>query len=148
MRSTTRRRFVLAHRWMAVALSPFLAALLVTGAILAFEPLVDRAEPATSAPRVDLTALRNLVTAIPEVRDATGFVIDESRTFATVYSRRSRAERSFRIATGDTASLPRQAPPTPRRRFFDTVLRVHKDLWGGLGGGIVTLARSRSRCWP
>jgi sulfite reductase (NADPH) flavoprotein alpha-component len=137
---TTRRRLVFAHRWMAIALSPFIAALLVTGAILAFEPLADHASPVPAAPRVDAAALRALVTRVPEVRDATGFVLDESRTVATLISRRGRPERSFSIATGDTVAPPKSPPQTARERFFNRVLRLHKDLWGGIGGLFVTLS--------
>lgn len=140
MRPITRRRLVFAHRWMAIALSPFIAALLVTGAILAFEPLTDRAGPAAAAPRIDTAALRALITRVPELRDGTGFVLDESRTVATLISRRGRGERSYSIATGDTVAPPKSPPPTPRERFFNGVLRIHKDLWGGIGGLFVTLS--------
>lgn len=140
MQPTTRRRLMKMHRWIAIGSSPVLLALAVTGGILAFEPLSSRSESAAAAapPPVDVAALRRLL-AKPALASIDGFVVfDSQRVVTTLGAGRSQGS-SYLLATGDSIAFRMPEARPGSEQFFNRVLRIHKDLWTGAGGLLVTL---------
>ena len=126
-------RLASVHRWMALVMAPVIAVILVTGAILALRPIVERGggEPTTqrSVP-VDVARLLALLQrADPNGTAAGAWVVDRGRTVLVAASRRE-PPVAYDLATGTRTPLPSFPEPT----FFDRVSRVHSDLWFGLGG--------------
>lgn len=138
MRPTSRRRLVALHKWLALALSPVLLALVVTGAILSFAPLLDgRARGAMAPPPLDVAALRSLLTRPDVTRDAGSLFVNDDRATVTLRSGRDGHTATFAIASGAPALSPLRRPGAEKGAFFDRVLRIHKNLWGF--GGLVTI---------
>jgi sulfite reductase (NADPH) flavoprotein alpha-component len=135
----TRARLARAHRLLALLLAPIFLAILVSGAALAFRPILgeDRS-PATVPAPVDVAGLISLLHRV----DPTGtspylFVTGEGRTVGVI-DPGTGEPAYYDLATGAAAKAP--APRTPD--FYEVALRIHKDLWFGMGGlvGFATFA--------
>jgi sulfite reductase (NADPH) flavoprotein alpha-component len=138
MRATTRRRLVLLHRWTAIALSPVILTLIVTGAILSFAPLLDGRKVARpEAGTLDVAALHALLLTNDAAKNAGAmFISDDRRTVRFDQGPNTKAT-FLAIATGAPVREPPPSPNDAGGGFFDTVLRIHKNLWNL--GGLVTL---------
>lgn len=127
-----RRSLARWHRLTALTLSPVFVVLLVTGAILAFRPML--ATPAPVAPAVDVAHLLSLLTRIDSAGTLRVVGISEDARVAMV-GRGREMPTAYDIATGAIVPLPAEAAVN----FYDRIERIHRNLWLGLGG-LVTLA--------
>lgn len=119
-----------AHRWIGLTLAPLFLLVALSGAVLAFKPIVEPAPQAASqrsaAPPVDVTR----VTALLERIDATGSAI-EGLTLDAGSGRidlRARDEAlggSYALATGERIETASSERPFD---LFETAERLHKEL--------------------
>ncbi|AHG93324.1 NAD-binding flavodoxin, putative (plasmid) [Gemmatirosa kalamazoonensis] len=134
-RSRTRARVASLHRWLAVLLSPVVALIILSGAVLAFRPILHPVERiAPTSRHVDLARVTAMV-ARAEAAGPVDFVglPDDARTIVLAGPRGLTA---YDVATGRDAPIPR---PQTTVDVFDVAMRVHKDMWFG-AGAVVTLA--------
>lgn len=127
-----RRKLARWHRLTALFLSPVILALLVSGGILAFRPIL--AGPAPVTPTLDMARLLALLARVDSAGTARIVAISDDGRLAIVGKGRE-MPTAYDLATGAVSPMPPEAQPT----FYDRVERVHRDLWWGLGG-LVTLA--------
>ena len=130
--SDLRRTLATWHRRTALILSPVVFALLVSGGILAFRPML--AGPAPVAPALDLGRLISLLARVDSVGSARIVAISDDGRLAIVGKGRE-MPTAYDLSSGAVAPMPPEARPT----FYDRVERIHRNLWWGLGG-FVTLA--------
>lgn len=120
---------VLAHRWIGVVLAPVFLLVILSGAVLAFKPIVaDLAAPTAATAPVDPARLRVMVQGLEgkaAVSSITivdqGHAIDVASPDATVAGR------------WDLASGARTAPAASGLDVFQIAERLHKQLFVGLG---------------
>lgn len=137
--SRTRARIAALHRWLALALAPVILLIILSGAVLAFRPILhpDGEHHQHVTHRADPARVLALVTraeATAPVNFA-GFVDREHRTFMVAGPH---GPVAFDLATGASVPMP-PPPPDEPSGIFDVALRVHKELWVG-AGALVTLA--------
>lgn len=135
----TRARIARLHRWLALALAPVILLIILSGAVLAFRPILrpDGARAPHATHRADVGRILELVTRAEAAGpvDFAGFVDAEHRTFMVASPK---GQSAYDVATG--ASVPMPPPPVEDRSgIFDIALRVHKELWFG-AGALVTIA--------
>ncbi len=137
--SPLRHRLATLHRWTALLLTPVFAAVLLSGAVLALEPMLagrDRAAP--PAHPLDVNRLLAVLDSVDPGHAAPFVAIGPERT--TIMVARSRREGGwFDLATGRPAAPP---PDVERADVFSVARRVHERLWFGLEGlvGLATVA--------
>jgi len=131
--SDLRRKLVRWHRWIALALSPVVLLVLLSGAVLAFRPMFEG--PAPVPPKIDLARVVALLRTVDPNDRAEAVGIDPDGPKLLVESD-SAPPTVYRLADG--VSVPLEAPPVSSG-IFDIARRIHHDLWFGLGG-LVTLA--------
>jgi sulfite reductase (NADPH) flavoprotein alpha-component len=130
----TRARLAAVHGWTALVLSPVIALILLSGIVLAFRPIlgVDDGDRPSAAPRIDPARLVAMLQRVdPAGRSGFLFVQDDGRT-VTLPTPGPGPAPSYDLAT----ARPVPTPPPPREDHggvFDAALRIHKDLWRGLG---------------
>lgn len=122
---TTRRYLSLAHRWAALALSPIFLAILISGAVLAFKPILGEAPPPqASLPTASVVAtLRQLDPA----GKASSVSVDHAQGVLTLASRGPGPAGSFDAATGAAR------PEAQRTDVFAVALDLHRKLLVGAG---------------
>jgi sulfite reductase (NADPH) flavoprotein alpha-component len=120
---------LLAHRWAALVLAPLFLLILLSGAVLAFKPIVDDlgagAEPAAAAP-VDAAALAALLDRVDPQGVARLVAVGEDGR--TVSLQGSGPPAAFDLATGAAVAAPQAGFD-----LFDFAKRLHKDLLVGAG---------------
>lgn len=130
-----RRRFGLAqlHRWLAIALSPVLALILLSGIVLAFRPIVGGEERAATTHRVpvDPRRLAAVIDSVDPRATAMGFWLDDQGALHLFAP--GAGFPAVDVGTGKRAVDA--APPVPT--FWDDVHRVHVQLWIGAEGLVV-----------
>lgn len=135
----TRARIARLHRWLALALAPVILLIVLSGAVLAFRPILyphgERHQRVSH--RADVGRILSLVTRAEATApvDFAGFVDAEHRTFMLA-GRNGPA--AYDLATGATVPMP-APPPEERSGIFDVALRIHKNLWFG-AGALVSIA--------
>lgn len=131
-----RRRFGLAqlHRWLAIALSPVLALILLSGIVLAFRPILggDERPPAAHRAPVDPRRLAAVIDSLDPRATAMGFWLDDQGALHLFAP--GAGFPAVDVTTGRPASSS-AAEPAPT--FWDDVHRVHVDLWFGAEGLVV-----------
>lgn len=138
MSPTTRTRLARLHRWLALALSPVIALLLISGIVLAFQPILGRDGPPPDAftGRVDVTRVVALLDSLDPQGRARGVFLDPTGRALAVGFGNGRPQ-FHDLATGRIVPPPAQMVRTPD--IFDVARRVHGDLWIG-ADALVTLA--------
>ena len=135
----TRARIARLHRWLALALAPVILLIILSGAVLAFRPILhpDGERHPRASRHADIGRILALVTRAEAAGpvDFAGFADAEHRTFMLAGPKGAAA---YDLATG--AAVPMPAPPGDEPSgIFDVALRVHKELWVG-AGALVTIA--------
>jgi sulfite reductase (NADPH) flavoprotein alpha-component len=140
-----RTRFAALHRWTALVLSPLFIALLLSGAVLAFDPILNppkdappRAQSASATPpAARLSAL--LAKVDPENKATFAALGDDNQTARVGFGRGKRAVYDL-----DTAKPVEQKGPGgggSSSDVFGIAKRIHERLFfGGLLEALVTLA--------
>lgn len=135
----TRARIARLHRWLALALAPVILLIILSGAVLAFRPILHPHDEghAHAAGRADVGRILALVTRAEAAGpiDFAGFADAEHHTFMLAGPKGAAA---YDLATGATVPMPAPAEDEPSG-IFDIALRVHKELWIG-AGALVTIA--------
>jgi sulfite reductase (NADPH) flavoprotein alpha-component len=108
------------HRWAALVLSPLFAIILISGALLAFEPMLGAGDTGPRAP-VDTTALATLLQTKPQVASARAIAVAADGASVTLLARRAPAQR-LDLATGATL------PAAGGFDFFAVVRELHEGL--------------------
>lgn len=126
--NTTRIRPLLRrlHRWVALALTPVFALIIISGGILALKPLFSDAPARSNA--ADSVAVATTLAAIDPEGRATSLAVSPADGTLTLKSRDATGPSgNFDIASG-IASATQPGPD-----FFAIVLDLHKNLLLGLG---------------
>ncbi|HVX87819.1 MAG TPA: PepSY-associated TM helix domain-containing protein [Gemmatimonadales bacterium] len=121
------------HRRLALWLSPVATLVLLSGAVLAFQPMLAPPPPATAP--VDLTRVIELLRRVDPEDRAGAIAIDPAGPKLLVQSDTA-PPKVYRLADG--VEVPLEAPPG-ESGIFDIARWIHHQLWFGLGG-LVTLA--------
>ncbi len=126
----TRARLATAHRWLALLMAPVFVAILLSGALLAFSPILGKPGEASSGGRLDPARLVGLLQRVdPRGKAPYLFLTPDEGTVGVIQPETGEA-KYFSTSTGLAVPEPRQPSPD----VFDIALRIHKDLWFGLGG--------------
>lgn len=134
----TRTLLARLHRWLAIALSPVIVLLLLSGIVLAFRPILGRGGAPTelTTSRVDVPRLIALLDSLDPRGQARGAYLDPARRSVGIAFGEG-TPRFHDVATG------RVVPPPAATRgpvdVFDVAERVHRELWVG-AGALVTIA--------
>ncbi|MCG5500230.1 PepSY domain-containing protein [Ectothiorhodospira lacustris] len=113
------------HRWLTLILLPLFALIIITGAILSFDPILDdlRSGSAAEAP-ADAVALVQLLNQVDPGQRARSVVVEEGRVVLLEFREQGRSQfMTFDLDTGE--SLEHRGE---RSDFFNTVKHLHKDL--------------------
>ncbi|MBK1673080.1 nitric oxide synthase [Ectothiorhodospira shaposhnikovii] len=113
------------HRWLTLILLPLFALIIITGAILSFDPILDdlRSGPAAGAP-ADAAALVRLLNQIDPGQRARSVVVEEGGVVLLEFREQGRSQfMTFDMETGGL--LERRGE---KGGFFNTVKHLHKDL--------------------
>jgi sulfite reductase (NADPH) flavoprotein alpha-component len=126
-----RSRLASLHRWMALALSPVLLSLVVTGAILALDPLLSPAEEEPQPPAASAAPPAERLAALLAKVDAEGKATyaalgDDGRTARVGFGR---SRQVFDLATA--RPVPPEGQRAPGAGLFGIVKRIHERLWFG-----------------
>lgn len=136
MSPATRSRIARVHRWLAIALSPVIALILLSGIVLAFRPLLRRDAPRADAAALDVPRVVTLLDSLDPRGEARAVFFDQSRRTMGVVARSG--EPAFHdIASGRVVPAPVEARHDPDA--FDVAERIHRELWFG-AEWLVTLA--------
>jgi sulfite reductase (NADPH) flavoprotein alpha-component len=124
-----KQALLLAHRWAALVLAPLFLLILLSGAVLAFKPIVDDlgagTEPAAAA-AVDAASLVALLDRVdPQGAARSVAVGGDGRT---VGLQGGGPPAAFDLATGAAVAAPKAGFD-----LFDFAKRLHKDLLVGAG---------------
>lgn len=123
--SDIKRRLVWLHRWLALALSPLLLLVTLSGFVLAFVPVTEQFSASERTP-LDAAALVRVVAAADPDGKAT--LVSPSADGTEVTLAQGGVWRSYSLADGRL--LTETAPPFD---FFKTVESLHKNLLIGAG---------------
>ena len=119
----------LAHRWLALLLSPLLALMLGTGLILALEPAVEaRSSGAPAAEPVAVAEAIHLLERADPRQRARELALEEGGVAVLTFSRAG--ERH--VEAYDLATAERIEERATASELFRTVRHLHKDLGLGL----------------
>lgn len=115
-------------------LTPVFLAILISGAVLAFRPILDGKgdgeTPAHPGAKLNASSLIALLRRVdPAGKAPYLFIAPDERTVGVI-DPQSGEPAFYDLATGASAVEP--APPEPD--VYDVARRIHKDLWFGLGG--------------
>ncbi|SEP98340.1 sulfite reductase (NADPH) flavoprotein alpha-component [Ectothiorhodospira magna] len=113
------------HRWVSLILFPLFALIIVTGAILSFDPVLDdlRSGPAASAP-ADAAALVQLLDQVDPGQRVRSVVVEEGGVVLLEFRQQGRSRfEAFDLDTGEALALRGE-----QGDFFNTVKHLHKDL--------------------
>ncbi|WP_169558560.1 PepSY domain-containing protein [Uliginosibacterium gangwonense] len=114
--------FLKFHRWLALLLSPVFFAVLISGSILAFKPIVEAGAQA----RLDVGVLAATLDKVdPQGKASSLSVAADGKSFEL---RSRRAGTIGRFEMGSGAQLPASG-----FNIFDTALSLHKNLMLGAG---------------
>ena len=118
-----------AHRWLALVLAPLFVLILLTGAVLAFKPVVaDLSSPAAPALAVPAASIVELIDrADPQGRTQQVTVAPDGRS-VTLQGPPDRTSRTYDLATG---ALVKAQPAG--FDVFGFAKNLHKDLLVGAG---------------
>ncbi|HEX7018568.1 MAG TPA: PepSY-associated TM helix domain-containing protein [Gemmatimonadaceae bacterium] len=135
MSPRSRARIASVHRWLAVALSPVILLIILTGAVLAFRPILRPPSDHPTAIHRDIPRLIALL-QLKEANEKAFFVGFPTAGDTVMIAGGNSEPKTWDLATGLAVPMPAQVRREPD--VFDIAERVHKDLWFGLGG-LVTL---------
>ncbi len=130
MRPHTRARLATAHRWLALLMAPVFLAILLSGAVLAFRPILGQSSEQDSGGRLDAAHLVTLLKRVDPKGTAPYLFLTPDEATVGVIQPETGEPKYFSALTGLAAPVPVQPPAD----IFDIALRIHKDLWFGLGG--------------
>lgn len=116
------------HRWIALILSPVFLLVILSGAVLAFKPVVDAGERVAIDPA---TLVSSLAFADPQGKAGTLSVAADGKTF-TLQSRGTGPTGVFDLASGERVGKV-------GFDLFNFMRRLHENLFIG-AGWLVTLA--------
>jgi sulfite reductase (NADPH) flavoprotein alpha-component len=121
-------KILLVHRWIALAISPVLLLVVLSGAVLAFRPLLGRAAEPRSTGKVDATGLIALLREVDPQGTSRGLLISEDGK--TVEIRGANKEQG-NLGTFDIESKARVAPAS-KIDVFDLAQKGHRGLFVGI----------------
>jgi hypothetical protein len=125
-----RARLARAHRWLAVALSPVLALILISGIVLAARPsIVARRSAGFVARPVDAQRLLRVVARLDSTTHATLFALSADHRRFVLGTGGRPPIGPFDVVTGARVVETHGAAPT----WFDRASAIHGDL--GIGQG-------------
>lgn len=136
MEGRVKRWALMLHRWLSLVLAPLFLVLIVTGTLLAAQPLIQErtAGPAAEAPMPVAQALAWLA-ELDERDRARALRWEAGETLVLTFSQRGeRRVVPFDLASGEAGAERRTGDS-----FFRVVRHLHKDLLMGLDG-LVELA--------
>ncbi|MCG5512896.1 PepSY domain-containing protein [Ectothiorhodospira shaposhnikovii] len=113
------------HRWLSLLLLPLFALIIVTGAILSFDPILDdlRSGPAAETP-ADAAALVRLLNQVDPGQRARSVAVEAGDVVLLEFRQQSRSQfMSFDLSTGEALE-----PRGEQGDFFNTIKHLHKDL--------------------
>jgi sulfite reductase (NADPH) flavoprotein alpha-component len=123
-----RSRIARAHRWLAIALAPVIALMLVSGIVLAARPWMESRRPRVQR-AIDVERLIANVTRLDSAHVADLLFVLPQRTQFVLVSRAGGPRGPFDITTG--APVPEAPEPAPE--LFDRAGAVHDHLGTGQG---------------
>lgn len=126
----TRARLAMVHRWLALLMTPVFIAILLSGAVLAFRPILGKTSEPEREGRLDPAVLVGLLRRVDPKGTAPYLFLTPDEGTVGLIQPETGEPRYFSASTGLAAPEPVQPPPD----IFDIALRIHKDLWFGLGG--------------
>jgi uncharacterized iron-regulated membrane protein len=118
-----RARLPRVHRWLAVALSPVMALILVSGLVLAARPSLAARRPAVTPHALDLRRLAAVVERV-DTAHAGLFFLSADRTQFMLGAIGRPPDGPFDVVTGAPVPMAHDAPPT----LFDRAASIHNDL--------------------
>ncbi len=120
---------IMLHRWIGLALTPLFLLIALSGAILAFKPILEqeRSSPNESKPdAVELSRVASLIDSIdPLGGEITAIKIDNERQQLVVRSQSSELEGHYDLTTGERTTSLREEPTGD---IFGFAKRLHKGL--------------------
>lgn len=118
-----------AHRWIGLALAPLFLLIALSGAVLAFKPIIQGAPPATdraNSVSIDMTRLISTLERIdPTGKAVEGFSVGPGADRIEVRARDEALQGSYGLERGEKVAGAQSESPFD---LFATVERLHKAL--------------------
>ncbi len=121
-----KRPLLVAHRWLALILAPVFLLILLSGAILAFKPILGTDDGAPPTPRVSVGALAAALDAIDPAGRAAAVSLSADGRSIDLKSKDPAVAGTYDVAT-------RTAAAGQGFDLFAFALRLHKNLLIGAG---------------
>jgi sulfite reductase (NADPH) flavoprotein alpha-component len=121
---------LLAHRWSALVFTPLFLLVLLSGALLAIQPMVRPSpdSPAAGSTAVDIPSLVSLLDRVDPQGAARIVTIGDAGRTVVLRAGGQGGAMAFQIATGQTVEVPQDGFD-----LFATARRFHRDLLIGVG---------------
>ncbi|WP_295453348.1 PepSY-associated TM helix domain-containing protein [uncultured Thiodictyon sp.] len=121
-----KRPLLIAHRWLALGLAPVFLLILLSGAILAFKPILGAGSAAQQSARPSVTAVAAALDAIDPAGRAAAVSLSADGRSISLKSKDPAVAGTFEVAT-------RAAPASQDFDLFAVALSLHKNLLIGAG---------------
>jgi len=118
-----------AHRWIGLILAPLFLLIALSGAVLAFKPIVEPAQPAGdrgATATVDVSRVTALLERLdPEGKTIQSVNLDAGAGQMTLRARDQALQGRYALATGEPVERASQSHPFD---LFETAEKLHKEL--------------------
>jgi len=121
-----KRPLLIAHRWLALGLAPVFLLILLSGAILAFKPILGTDSTIDPSARASIGEVAAVLTAIDRAGRASAVSLSADGRLIDIKSSDPAVAGTFEVATGTAAA-------SQSVDLFGVALRLHKDLLIGAG---------------
>ncbi len=121
-------RILTLHRWIALAISPVLLIVVLSGAVLAWKPILGARAAPKSDGRVDAPALALLLTSIDPSGSTRGLLVSEDGKTVEL---RGAGKGKPGLGTFDIATRARVSPAS-KFDVFDFAVKAHRGLFIGV----------------
>jgi sulfite reductase (NADPH) flavoprotein alpha-component len=118
-----------AHRWIGLILAPLFLLIALTGAVLAFKPIVEPPQPVgegADSATIDVSRVTALLERLdPEGKAIQSVNLDAGAGLVTLRARDKALQSRYALATGEPVERASQSHPFD---LFETAEKLHKEL--------------------